>query len=259
MRRAIAILDTLAAASSPGGRAPGVVEVARRIGREKTQVSRTLKLMAEAGLVERDPQTLGYRLGWRMCTLGAAAADQRLLALAPHVLRRLSGAVKERAHLSVRVGTDVLTVLSEGSTRAIEATEWVGRVTPVHNTSAGRVLLFDHDDEDVRVLLRDVRFDAHARNAPRSVDDLLRRLREARHRGYAAIDEEFEEGHVATAAPVRGPHGRTIAAINVSAPRFRLGPRLDAASSQVLAAANHLSKQLLSEPCPQPTTIRRNS
>jgi DNA-binding IclR family transcriptional regulator len=251
LRRAIAILNALATARPADGGGPGVVKIAHKIGREKSQVSRTLKVLAEAGFVERDSETLGYRLGWRMCTLGSVAADQRLLALAPPVLRRLSEIVGERAHLSVRVGTSVLTVLSEGSPRAIEASEWIGRATSVHNTSAGRALLFDNSDDDVRALLAETRFNADAPNAPRDVDELLERLRAARRRGAAVIDEEFEANHVAAAAPVCGLRGQTIAAINVSAPKFRLGPHLDAVGCRVMAAANQVSKQLTSEPVSQ--------
>jgi len=220
------------------------------IGREKSQVSRTLKTLSEAGLVERDPETLGYRLGWRMCTLGSVAADQRLLALAPAVLARLSAKVSEQAHLSVRVGAEVLTLVSRGRLRAIQSTEWVGLTTPIQNTSAGRALLFDHSDDEVRVLLDGARFPVEAPNAPRDTDDLLGRLGAARRQGYAVIDEEFEVGHVAVAAPVRDPRGRTIAAVNVSAPKFRLGRHLTAVGSHVVSAANQLSRQLSRPPEP---------
>src|SRR5262249_61633705 len=65
LTRAIAILTVLGSPESTSGDGLGVVQIARLVGREKTQVSRTLKTLAEAGLVTRDPDTLRYRLGWR--------------------------------------------------------------------------------------------------------------------------------------------------------------------------------------------------
>ncbi len=253
LQRAIEILDALATCPATERGGLGVVEVSRVVGREKSQVSRTLKMLADAGLADRDPDTLAYRLGWRMFTLAAAAADQHLLAVAPGVLRRLTAVVGERTHLSTRVGTEVLTLMSEGRTRAIEASDWIGRAAPLHTTSAGRVLLFDHTDEEVRDLLADTPFDSVQPSAPHDVADLLDRLRLAREQGYAVIDEEHEIGLVAAAAPVRDFRGRTIAALNISAPKFRLGRHLREVGEQVMAAANHLSEQLNSRPAAQPT------
>lgn len=64
------------------------------------------------------------------------------------------------------------------------------------------------------------------RMAPRDVSDLLGRLHLGRHSGYVVADEEFEVGLVAAAAPVRDFRGRVVAALNISAPKFRLGQTL---------------------------------
>src|SRR5215468_4079356 len=92
LARAIAVLMVLGSGECAGGEGLGVVQIARLVGKEKTQVSRTLKALAEAGLVIRDAESLRYRLGWRLFTLAATAADQQLLALTPHVLRAPVGA-----------------------------------------------------------------------------------------------------------------------------------------------------------------------
>jgi len=245
VQRAIAILTSLGSQAGTRAEGLGVVEIARLVGREKSQVSRTLKTLAAAGLVDRDLDTLGYRLGWRLFTLAAGAADQQLLAAAPRVLRRLVSVVGERVHLSVLEGGEVLTVLSESPSRAvIQAAGWVGRASPLQNTSSGRALLFDHNDEEVHTLLDHIDFDSATGNAPRNVADVLARLRVARQRGYAVVDEEFEVGLVAVAAPVRDFRGRVAAAVNISAPKFRLGHNLDSAGMQVKAAAHYLSQQL---------------
>ncbi|MBV9844000.1 MAG: IclR family transcriptional regulator [Kutzneria sp.] len=241
LRRAIAILTALA---SPAGTSPsgaGVSKIARLVGREKSQVSRTLRTLAGAGLVDRDEETLGYRLGWQLFALAARAGDQHLLATAAPVLRHLVTLLNERVHLTVRQADAVLTVLSENPSKTIQAAGWVGRTTPLHCTSSGRALLFDHSDDDVRGLLCGVDFASDGPNAPRDIEDFLSRLHQARRHGFALADEEFEPGLVAAAAPVRDFRGRTVAALNVSAPKFRLGCGLLAAGHQVKLAAEHLS------------------
>jgi len=59
LQRAIAILVTLGSDAVTRRDSVGVVEIARLVGREKSQVSRALKALADAGLVDRDPETLG--------------------------------------------------------------------------------------------------------------------------------------------------------------------------------------------------------
>lgn len=241
LQRTLAILTVLGSNEAVQQGGLGVVEVARRVGREKTQVSRALKSLDQSGLVERDRDTRGYRLGWRVFAMASNAGQSRLLAEAPAVLRRLVNALKERVHLTVLDGEEALTVLSESTVRAVQATGWVGRVTPLHTTSSGRALLFDHSDEEVRELLSGAAFGGGEPRAPRDVDDLLQRLHAARERGYAAVAEEFETGLVAAAAPVRDFRGRVMAALNVSAPHYRLGRDLDRAGRLVASAARQLS------------------
>lgn len=224
----------------------GVVRIAELVGGDKGQISRVLATLAKAELVERDPRTLSYRLGWQLYALAARAGDQRLLAAARPLLRRLVDEVDERVNLSVLRGADVLTVLSDSPRRSVQAAGWVGRTVPAYCTSSGRALLFDTSAGDIRALLADLEFEQPGPRAPRDVDELLRRLQRSRRRGFAVVDEEFEPGLMSVAAPVRDFRGRVCAAINVSAPRFRLSPRtrVETVGTALRAAADELSTAL---------------
>ena len=104
----------------------GVTRLAELLGDDKSQVSRTLATLAEHGYVERDPETLAYRVGWRVFALAARAGDARLLAAAPPVMRALVRELDESVHLSVRQGALVLTLLAETPTHALHAPGRVG-------------------------------------------------------------------------------------------------------------------------------------
>ena len=244
LERMIDILTALGEPESTRDGGLGVVRIAELVGREKSQVSRALRTLAQAGLVERDVGTREYRLGWRLFTLAAKVADRRLMALAPPVLHGLVGAPGETAHVTVLDGGAVVTVLSESSPSVVRAMEWTGRAVPAHCTSAGRALLLDHDAASLRALLGDGPLEAPEPGAPRDVGELGRRIAQARERGCAVVDGEFEPGLVGVAAPVRDFRGRIVAALNVSAPRFRLGPRLDEAGETITTAAGELSSGL---------------
>ena len=243
LRRGIAILFALEGEASQDG-GLGVTRIAELLGREKSQVSRSLKILAQYGLVERDPETRGYRLGGRLFAIAARSGQATLAAAAAPFLKRLVSELGETAHLSLLQGAEVMTILSESPNRAVQAASWVGRTVPVYCTSSGRPLLFDHDRDAVAALLAGAALDATGPNAPSDVDDLLKRIEAARRRGFAVVDEEFEPGLVAAGAPVRDFTGRVVAAVNVSAPKFRLGHRLDAAGASVKAAADELSRRV---------------
>jgi len=218
------VLELLA--DEPTGSGLGVVRLAELRGDDKSQLSRTLTTLAEHGYVERDPESLAYRLGWRVFALAARAGDARLLAVAAPVLRTLVRELEESVHLSVRQGAHVLTLLAEAPARAIHAPGRVGGLTPVATTSAGRVLVSELESKELASL---------------GLASLERVLAEVRHCGYAIVRNEFEPGLVAAAAPVRGPSGTIVAAVNVSGPEFRLDERLEEAALRLVVAAGELS------------------
>jgi IclR family transcriptional regulator, KDG regulon repressor len=248
IRRSLEVLLSLGSEAAIESGGLGVTRIADLLGREKSQVSRTLKTLATFGLVDRDPDSLAYRLGWRIYALASLAGDRRLLDLARPILRQLVDSFEERAFLSILQGSATLTLLSESAPTSLQASGWVGRETPAYCTSVGQVLLFDEDEAGLKRVFGGVTFRQLGPGTPRSLDDLAGRIARSRERGYAIADEEMEPGLVAAAAPVRDPSGRIVAALNVSGPKFRLGTRLDEAGAALVLAAADLSAALAGRP-----------
>lgn len=244
MRRGVEVLLALGSEQAIAQGGLGVTRIAEQLGREKSQISRTLKILAEHGLVDRDPDTLAYRLGWRIFALANLAGERRLLDEGRPLLQRLVARLSERAHVSVLQGTDTLTIASESSAQSLQAVGWVGRMVPAYCTSVGQALLLDHSRAELGMVFEDVRFERLGPNTARNVAQLAARIEAARERGYALADEEMEPGLLAVAAPVRDAHGRIVAALNVSGPRFRLIDRVDVMGREVAAAAVELSKAI---------------
>jgi IclR family KDG regulon transcriptional repressor len=244
LRRGLLALDVLAHVEDPDDAGLGVVDVARRLGIDKSQASRTLRALADHGLAERDPASRAYRLGPRMFAYAAHVSERRLLRAAPPVLARLVATLGERAHLSVLDGNAVLTLLSHSPPHAVQAAGWAGRRVPAYCTAAGRALLGDYDAPALRVLFDGVKLVPRGPNAVGGLDELSALVRESAERGYAIADEELEPGLAAVAAPVRRFDRRIVAAVNMSGPSFRFGPRLEEAGGEVRRAAHELSETL---------------
>jgi DNA-binding IclR family transcriptional regulator len=205
-----------------------VNEIAERLELDKSQASRTLNTLAAHGYVVRDPATQSYRLGPALFAIATRAREARIVTLAGPRLRALARALGETSHLSVRHPDGVLTLASETPADAnLLARARVGTITPLPTTSAGRALATDLENDE----LAEMGFDGEG----------IAAVARARAEGIAIVRDEFEPGLLAAAAPVLDTHGRVIAAINVSAPTFRLEHRLDEAGRLVAEAASALS------------------
>ena len=119
------------------------------------------------------------------------------------------------------------------------AADWRGRLTPLHCTANGKVLLA-FGSGGVPAELR--------RLTPRTItaSDLLRaELGRVRELGHARTVEELEIGLNAVAAPVFGPSGEAVAAVSIAGPAYRLPESgLDALGQSCVATADEVSTRL---------------
>jgi IclR family acetate operon transcriptional repressor len=240
VNRALTALELVADAGELG-----VSELGRQLGVHKATASRLAAVLAERGLLERDPVTERYRIGFGLVRLaGAAMSGLDLVRLARPILETLAERAREASNLGVRSGDDVVYVDQIAGSRSIVTVSWVGRRTPLHCTSNGKVLLAWADEPDRERLLGEP-LESYTKHTVTDPDTLRRELDSIRRRGYAQAVEELEEGLNAVAAPVRQADGRVIAALGVSGPAFRMHavdvPRMGLLTAE---AAQAVSRQL---------------
>jgi len=200
----------------------GVTELGRRLGVHKATASRLASTLAERGMVERNPVTDRYRLGFGLIRLaGAAIAGLDVVRAARPVLEELAETTRETVTLGLLSGDDVVYIDQVTGGRSIVSANWVGRRTALHTSASGKVLLaFMSEAERDRLLGRPL----HA-STPRTVvdpDALRRQLEGVRGSGYAQIQGELEEGLNAVAAPIHQADGQVVATLSVSGPAFRV-------------------------------------
>ena len=253
VHRALAILELLGDPESRGlgvvggPEAPtsfGVVEIARTLGRDKSQVSRLLRLLADAGFVEREAGTLRYRIGTRLFSLGVRSVGRRLRDEADALVEREAALLGERVEVCVRSGGSAMTVSTAAPESELRAVGWVGRTVPLSCTAGGRALLFDLDTPAVARLMVPEGLAQNGPGAPRSLDDLVVRIGEDRARGWSLARHEMDRGLESVGAPVRDAAGAIVAAVTVSGPDSRIDPVLAEVSTGALRAAGDLSAAL---------------
>ncbi|HEX9342916.1 MAG TPA: IclR family transcriptional regulator [Actinomycetota bacterium] len=215
--RALQALELIAEAGELG-----VTDLGRRLGVHKATASRLAATLAGGGLVERDPVSDRYRLGFGLIRLaGTAMAGLDLVRTGRPVLEELADRTRESVTLGVLSNDEVIYVDQVASPRLIVSGNWIGQRTPLHCSASGKVFLaWLSPSKRDQLLARPLQV-----YTPQTVTDpasLRQQLEEARIRGYACIQDEIEEGLNAVAAPVRQANGEVVAAIAVSGPSFRV-------------------------------------
>lgn len=247
IRRVLDVLSLLATDAAIESKGLGVTQVSKLLDKDKSQVSRSLKVLAEYGLIDRDPDTLAYRLGWRLHSMAMRSGDQRLLAVAEPVVKQLVSQLDESVYVSVLSGVEALTILTREPSHAIQATS---RIWPVYSTSVGRVLLSDFTDQQIRKVFATTPITTGGPQGITGVDELIPIIAGVRKAGYAIVRDEFEDGLTAIAAPIHDTGGRVVAALGVSGPSFRFAASAEAALDDVRRAAAEIGATLIESPRP---------
>lgn len=245
--RAVDVLEYVAGRAA--GRAPGVLDISRALHREKSVISRNLRVLTDAGLLNRDPETLGYRIGARLFTIAASAHDSVLTDTASTIVTTLSGRLRERMDVTVRDGGRVVTVATSAPDTPLQAIGRVGSTFPLLGTAAGRALLFDADEGLVRTLFDQRPPHGDGPGAPSSPEQVWERLLAGRRLGWMAAHEEIEHSLSAVAVPVRDAGGRVVAALSAAGPTDRIRANADIVPT-VMAAGVQLSTALGYVPVP---------
>lgn len=241
--RAFEVISCLADLTSRAPLGVSVRDVARALGRERSQISRTLSALAEQGLVVRG-EGRTYRTAWQWYTAAQDIAYRRLHGAGLSVLDQLAEATGEACFLGVLHGDATVTIAESVPAASGLIGSWTGRAYPAYCSDAGQSVLWDATDQEVRAVFADTRFDSPGPRAPRSVDEFLERLRAARSRGFAVVDEEAEAGLYSVSAPVWDFRDEVVAAIQVVGERARLEPHTDSAGAACVRAAHELSAAL---------------
>jgi DNA-binding IclR family transcriptional regulator len=218
--RVVRVLDALGGARD----GLGVSDVARTLKVHRSTASRLLGTLAASGIVERDAVTQRYRLGARMVGLAATAvARMPVVSQARPQLEQLSADTSETVNLAILDRSHVVYVDQVTPAASVVMASWVGRRSPVHASSSGKVLMAWGDQKARQASVRR-RLEAITDRTITDVEELGRVLDETRRRGYATSDGELERGLVTVAAPVL-LDGRAVAAVSISGPGYRLPAR----------------------------------
>ncbi len=200
----------------------GVTELSKKLKLHKNNVFRILATLQSRNYIEQNKANENYRLGIKCLELGQTFIEQRgMLKQAKPILQELAEKSGETAYVSILRANDVVYLDSVEASTTVRVVSRLGLHMPIHATAAGKAILAYESEEEIRTrfnreMLR------YTPNTLATIDDLLKNLKVARERGYAADLEEFEEGLRCIAAPIRDYTRKVIGALSISGPAHRL-------------------------------------
>lgn len=241
LRRGLEILNLLReSAWRQDVRGWGNNRIAEHLGADKSQVSRTLRVLVEEGLVTRDEQTRSYSLGVEAYSLGMRAADQHLMRASAYVVRKAVAALHCRAFVVVRQGTAAVTIWSDAPSDLRPIVASIGMAYPIISTQTGRALLFAHSPQQIRSI-----FGMDAPTSPR-VEELITRVTRERQDGFA-FDTLSDFGGGVAAVPVWVKGREVVAALGATGPDLDDPAKVLAAVRILMRASADLTQELSEE------------
>jgi DNA-binding IclR family transcriptional regulator len=233
--RALRLLKAVAAADAPSS----AQELAQRCEINRSTAWRLLSTLEGHGLVERDPVTGRYMIGYAAFQLATAEDHDALARRLRPLLQRTAESTGEIVTLAIakRFG---LVYVDQADPPGPPTPDWSGRQIPLHATSGGKVFLawLPEDERDAVLPAALERFTTHTIVDRAALD---RELERVRRDGYASCLGEFDYSNGVSAAVFDANH-RPVAVLNVWGPSLRVTrTRLPSLGRATLRAAHEMS------------------
>jgi len=230
---------------SASGSSQGVTELSRKFGLAKSTVSRILATLEEEGFVSKNEENQKYSLGLTVLTLGGIVTNNLdIHKQGGPVLSKLVYETGETSHIAILDNLDAIYIGKEECNHPVRILTHVGRRNPSYATSSGKVLLAFSDKSIVYKVIEN-RLNPYTKNTITDSDLFLQTLNEIYRDGYAVSKEEYREGIVSVAAPIKNYKGKVVSAVNIVGPSQRMGRgALSSSIKKVIKAGEEISERL---------------
>ena len=253
-------MDDLTTPSSPGlrlmdliehlvreGRPLALPEVVATTGWPKPTVHRMLQQLEQGGWLQREPDGRRYALAPRLLRLGEGALGASTQHGVRHaVLRQLVAELGESCNLTALSGAEVVYLDRVESAFPLRLELRPGTRVPLHCSASGKLFLAHLGAARRQALLDGLTLSGHTATTLTRREALETELATIRRQGHAFDAEEFVDGLVCIAVPVRAPGERDVrCALALQAPSARVPlARLPQFLPRLTQAAQALARTL---------------
>jgi DNA-binding IclR family transcriptional regulator len=219
LQRALAVLGAMS-----GSRQPlSVTEVASRCGLPVATVHRLISQLEDSGMVRRSVGSRRVLVGPALVQLARGVLESALMADSTHrILAGLASRIGEDCQIGICADGEVLYVDTARVVRSGSLHFEAGRRSPLHCTSIGKLFLAEMPEASLMHWIGSTPLSAPTPQSVVERKQLLQMVAQVRAEAWAASNEEFVQGVVGCAVPVRGPDGSLLAGLGISVPSARV-------------------------------------
>jgi IclR family KDG regulon transcriptional repressor len=222
--------------------------ISQNVGLHKSTVYRLLSALIQRGYIEKRDTI--YKLGLEfveLCSLYLNSLELKTEA-AP-ILRNLSGQTSQTVFLATLQDEEVVYIDKVESFNSIRKYSIIGQRRPLYCTSLGKAFLMGMTGEGIKGLFKGKKLVSYTTNTITDVPTLLNNIAEARRKGWALDNEEYENDVRCIGAPIYDYRDEIIAAVSSSwsVPVSR-SLKVEKIGGLVVEAAGEISKHMGSRP-----------
>ncbi|MED4628592.1 IclR family transcriptional regulator [Bacillus sp. FSL K6-4563] len=216
-----------------------LTDISKEMNLAMSTTTRLLKALEMNHFVEKNPDTMKYRLGQRLYLLGYIAGKSiKLRELAKPLMYALRDETKETVNLYVLDATSRVCIEQAEGLQSIRHLVKVGEKLPLYAGAGGKVLLAFQSEEFQQKVLA-----SEADHVMR--DDWQKECKHILDTYTSCSIDEREVGSAAVAAPVFNIHGEVKACLSISGPTQRFTEEvIPQLQQKVKEQAQRLSEQL---------------
>ena len=217
IHRALDILEFLV----ENGTGTKLSEIAEHCNLNKTTAFHIVKTLESRNYIEQSPDSLKYKTGGKLFTIGFAAYKGiDLNKICQPYMERLLQTYNETVSLyhycKMENGMMALCISCMESDHSVHVSTAVGKLLPLTNTAVGKLYLSALSEDRLAPILE-------AEHAAPGLRDQLASIRKDH---YCVEREEYEDGVVNIAVPIYKYSGRVMAVICISIPVHRVSEDL---------------------------------
>jgi DNA-binding IclR family transcriptional regulator len=220
--RSIRVLEVLEVVGKMGQPATAV-DIENLSGLPKATVHRLCNLLIEEGYLRRDITGRGYELGERFSRLAVQAVSNQGQRSERHaILESVVRDIGETCNITVPSATSMLYLDRVESEWPLRIQLPPGSNVPLHCTASGKLFLATLPHARRERLIEKLQLEKKSVNTITDPTDLSVELDKIAASGIGTDNEEFIQGLVAVAVPIRAQNGRLVATLATHGPVIRM-------------------------------------
>ncbi|WP_300460616.1 IclR family transcriptional regulator [Desulfobacula sp.] len=223
-----------------------LAEIVSHTGFNITTARRLIYNLESRHLLQQDPETRKYSLGLRLFEMGSIVFTSfsiRKAAIMP--ITKLQNETKATTLLGVKEENQIIYLDKREGVEMVKLSSELGRIRPITYGMLGKVITAYLEPEEITSLLKK----ELKKYTPNTITDkkiFRKELTIVRRQGYAIEIDEFVEGIMGIAAPIRDHSNKVIAAVGVALPASKRKDHHDIKriSSLLVSAGEEISKKI---------------